>query len=199
MRSPRPMSTTAPGSFFSAIACVTSGSIASSLFRSAGAWVCAVNTGEESAMSIARVTCFMPELYVFKTRCAADREVSWRGIRVNNAREWPRTGARSGAEASPVTSACRRASEWAVRGQDPHASGMRRTALLECRNRAHPTVGRLQEKRLPGLADAVHLRHLPRVRGLPAGHEVDERLAVNAGRVGGCRRTGPEDVDDVAD
>ena len=37
MRSPRPTSTTAPGSFFSPIACVTSGSIASSFERSSEA------------------------------------------------------------------------------------------------------------------------------------------------------------------
>ena len=32
---------------------------------------------------------------------------------------WPRTGARSGAEACPVITAFCRAPEWAVRGQDP--------------------------------------------------------------------------------
>src|SRR5262245_251944 len=41
---------------------------------------------------------------------------------------WPRTGARSGAEACPVIRAFRRAPEWAVRGQDP------RGLILQRRN-----------------------------------------------------------------
>src|SRR5436190_19945862 len=58
MRSPRPISTTAPGSFFSEMACVTSGSIRSSFFRSGGCG-CADTTGTVSATSAATRSCFM--------------------------------------------------------------------------------------------------------------------------------------------
>ena len=45
-------------------------------------------------------------------------------------RGWPQTGARSGAEASPVTDALRRAPEWAVRGQDPPGRFRRQLVLV---------------------------------------------------------------------
>src|SRR5688572_16533089 len=163
-RSPRPTSTTAPGSLFAEISAFTSGSIVSRRAIS------------KSGSCAPRVPWAVPGTVIRQNARHRQKAVDLMGgiILPASGFRLPASGFRLPAPGSrlPAPGSRLEAGSWKLEAISPQS-----------RDSSHPPVRRVAEERLPGAADAIELGDRGAGGAAAGGRQIDERLPVDAGRV----------------